>query len=330
MVVIVISFILLISSFPAQAVHREKLNFEFAKRIAENALTRPMRHKVPSFYKEDDLVNLVDYSEMIVQNILSFPAEMSFSTLSIDILKTRNELALDLLQEVEVSQSEGISRKVALKIMERAYHHAVVGREAMDKYDPINSESKTKKYGFCFVRADYIYFELRKFGVKRENIFKLFQIGKINGDPTFGRPWSYHVVTLVKSIQGGWWAIDPFYRFVGSPREWYKINMAKIQMGRSLLYLTSPERMFAQGGVHTFPALMDETFPIIQPKFSKTLGHRVRHPERRRIPFKDKLVMKFLKEYFYSLIAEIKLEKANSIDYFKHKKMLCTVYEICL
>ncbi|MCB0361603.1 MAG: hypothetical protein KDD35_02725, partial [Bdellovibrionales bacterium] len=123
MVVIVISFILLISSFPAQAVHREKLNFEFAKRIAENALTRPMRHKVPSFYKEDDLVNLVDYSEMIVQNILSFPAEMSFSTLSIDILKTRNELALDLLQEVEVSQSEGISRKVALKIMERAYHH---------------------------------------------------------------------------------------------------------------------------------------------------------------------------------------------------------------
>ena len=191
-----------------------------------------------------------------------------------------------------------------------------MGKAALDKYDPINSETNTRKYGYCFARADYVYFVLRALNVKRSSIFKLFLLGSIAGDSSFGKDWRYHVVTIVKIREGGWLAIDPFFRFVGTPREWYRKNFLLIKNGKSLLYLTPPERMFVQGGDHTYVSVINSTFP----KTRKWRFNWLSDSTSGFGPLKNNELIRFFDDFFKSILTEYKERK---------RELICEIYEIC-
>ncbi|MES3039127.1 MAG: hypothetical protein V4736_14565 [Bdellovibrionota bacterium] len=91
---------------------------------------------------------------------------------------------------------------------------------------PITSESGTAKYdtkfrmiGYCFGRATYVHQELLRRGVDPASIAKMFALGGLYYKGAF---WDFHVATLVKSTDGGWWAIDGLGTEVRKLDDWAK------------------------------------------------------------------------------------------------------------
>lgn len=296
----------------------EKINAEMELEILRNRKAQVYRFKIPRLYIEDNLIDLISYSENIDDSLRSEPRGSPFSTIDSDTLALRNNLALAVLDRVGKEIRGGISKDTALEIMEIAYNHSVVGIKMLDKYDPIDSTIKMRRHGFCFGRADYVYFQLRKRGQNRSAVLKLFHVGKIAADPSFGRPWTHHIVTIAKNRAGGWLAIDPFYRFVGTPKEWYEKNLSFIKNGSSVIYIGNPERMFVYGGTHTFPAIMDQTFPSAKLGAAKIEANE-KHFSRESRPVKDKYVMEYFSDYFKTI------EKEGSLA----SPLVCQLYEIC-
>lgn len=296
----------------------EKLNVEMQLEITRNQKMQLHRFKIPQLYIEDNLIDLISYSENIDDTLRAEPRGSLFSTIDRDTLEIRNNLALEILDRVGKEIRGGITRDTALEIMEIVYSHSVVGIKMLDKYDPVDPTIKMRRHGFCFGRADYVYFQLRKRGLNRNAVLKLFHVGSIAADPSFGRPWSHHIVTIAKNRTGGWLAIDPFYRFVGTPKEWYKKNLSYIKDGSSVFYIGNPERMFVYGGTHTFPAIMDRTFPSARPGAAKIQANEG-HFGRDYRPLKDKFVMEYFSDYFKSL------EKEGPLA----SQLVCQIYEIC-
>lgn len=296
----------------------EKFNVEMELEILRNKMIRVHRFKIPRLYIEDNLIDLISYSESIDDSLRSEPRGSPYSTLGKNILALRNNLAFEILDRVGKEIRGGISKDTALEIMETAYNHSVVGIKMLDKYDPIESKIKMRRHGFCFGRADYVYFQLRKRGLSRGAVFKLFHIGAISADPSFGRPWTHHIVTIAKSRAGGWLAIDPFYRFVGTPKEWYEKNLSFIKNRSSVIYIGNPERMFVYGGTHTYPAIVDQTFPSAKLGAAKIEANE-RHFSRESRPVKDKYVAEYFSDYFKSIEKEEPLESP----------LVCQLYEIC-
>ncbi|MBK8204471.1 MAG: hypothetical protein IPK68_19935 [Bdellovibrionales bacterium] len=296
----------------------EKFNAALELEISRNKETQVHRFKIPRLYIEDNLIDLISYSENIDDTLRAEPRGSPFSTVDRDILALRNNLALGILDSVGKEIRGGISKDTALEIMEIAYNHSVVGIKMLDKYDPIDSTIKMRRHGFCYGRADYVYFQLRKRGQNRNVVLKLFHVGKIAADPSFGRPWTHHVVTIAKNRTGGWLAIDPFYRFVGTPKEWYEKNLSYIKGRSSVIYIGNPERMFVYGGTHTFPAIMDQTFPSAKLGAAKIEANEKQFSRESR-PVKDKYVMEYFSDYFKSL------EKEGPLA----SPLVCQLYEIC-
>jgi hypothetical protein len=296
----------------------EKFNAEMEHEILRNRKAQVHRFKIPRLYIEDNLIDLISYSENIDDSLRTEPRGSPFSTIDRDTLAFRNNLAFEILDRVGKEIRGGISKDTALEIMEIAYNHSVVGIKMLDKYDPIDSTVKMRRHGFCFGRADYVYFQLRKRGQSRNAVLKLFHVGAIAADPSFGRPWSHHIVTIAKNRTGGWLAIDPLYRFVGTPKEWYEKNLSYIKNRSSVFYIGNPERMFVYGGTHTFPAIMDQTFPSARLRSAKIEGS-ASHFSRESRPMKDKYVMEYFSDYFKSLEREGPLAS----------QLVCQLYEIC-
>lgn len=307
--------ILLVTSLSIKALSPETFNNEYRREVFRHAELRSVRHRLPNPYVEDSLINLIQYSQDLVEDLWEIPDSLVFSSLSQSTLRTRNDVILDLIDQMGKEIKGQVSEAEARIVLERAYRHPVVGKAALDKYDPINSETNSRKYGYCFARADYVYFLLRTMNVDRSSILKLFLLGSIAGDFSFGKNWRYHVVTIVKKKGGDWLAIDPFFRFVGTPRDWFQKNAMLIKNGKSLLYLTPAERMFVQGGDHTYISIINSTFPKIQEwKYHWLSGFASRYE-----PLKNSELSRFFADFFKSILTE----------YGEKRDLICEIYEIC-
>ncbi len=238
------------------------------------------------------------------------------SDLSLSTLDKRNQIGLAILENSK-KDSTGISLEEAQSLLKLTHDHHVVGIDALEKYDR-NQETGKRRHGFCFGRADFIYFELLKMGVPKSSIYKLFQVGAIYGDPTFGRPWSNHIVTIVRANTGGWYAIDPFYNEVTTPAKWVARNRqnAKDKNYRTFVYLGNAERMYAQGGINTLQGIYDLTFPLSRSKANDSNNN----------PVESLFVVKdsFWKAYYDDMVkATLATNNGPHARYFCKTSMLC-------
>ncbi len=297
-----------------------QISFPSINRALETALyrspvTRSFAHKLPIFGVEDNLVNLLALSETIVEDLRTDPMDMSImSTLPAEVLEVRNRLGIEYLNS-KSRPGMGVSRELAEELLKIAHDDPVVGIEALKIYD-IDPATGKHVHGFCFGRADYLYFEFLKRGVPKNSMYKLFQAGSIYGDPNFGRPWSNHVVLIVENLEGGFYAIDPLYNKVMTPDEWYETNNNVAKLHRSFLYVGMPQRTYTQGSINTRQGLYDQSFPLIRSRVTTATG-----------PAENLFVPKnsFWKKYYDDMIKEILAKNDGPFsEYFCRVSRLCT------
>ena len=292
------------------------MNRDLEKKLYESPVTSLSAHKLPSFAFEENLVNLLALSETIVEDLRTDPLDTKvMSTLSAEVLNERNLIGLDLLN-AKSRPGQGITRIMAEELLLIANTDPVVGIEALKIYD-IDPATGKHVHGFCFGRADFLYFELLKRGVPKNSIYKLFHAGAIYGDPNFGRPWSNHVVLIVEALEGGFYAIDPLYNKVMTPNEWYEANNKVAKLNRSMLYVGMPERTYTQGSLNTRQALNDHTFPTVRSRVSTPSGP----VESQFIP-KDHFWLKYYDDMIAAVLAT---NNGPYAEYFCKVSRLCAI-----
>jgi hypothetical protein len=102
-----------------------------------------------------------------------------------------------------------LTKKERQEIFNEVSRHRVASLAQLDKYDP------TGEIGFCFGRAMATHLIARKHGLAEESVRKLFVIGDLRQSEN--PEWRFHVTTLVRGEEGGWFAIDPIMEFPIAP-----------------------------------------------------------------------------------------------------------------
>lgn len=235
--------------------------------VKQSLLTRfpEWAARVPDPVQLDNSIDLREISVRAVEDLYATPTKPPFSTLSSEFLDLRNRRALEELDHSPVSRgAKTVKRSELEALMTFLRTHEVAGLDATDKYDPKDPTSNMRTFGFCYGRADLLYLELIKKGVSTVNIVKLMQVGPINGDLDFGRPWTNHVVLAVRTSDAGWTVVDPLYNMVAAPIDWVTKNTSATASQKTLLYIVPASRLFAYGGTVTLAGIFDREFPIIR------------------------------------------------------------------
>lgn len=159
-----------------------------------------------------------------------------------------NEQTLEKINQQEISDSVvnankktfSVSEGQAGLIMKELRTNPVVSLENLLRYDP------TELIGFCFGRALFTQLELLRRGVHKQSIMKAFAVGRMLKDKI---NWNFHVATIVKASEGGWWAIDPEFDSVMKVDDWF-MKMRSYSYGDELrLYVTDAKRFSSNIGV---------------------------------------------------------------------------------
>jgi hypothetical protein len=301
----------------AKILNFQKLNEEFQGRLKGSAVASQKAHKMPNFFVSDSTVSLTAVTEGVVEDIYSKPTLTTrVSTLTTEELDARNAAGLAVLED-SLPNGDGLSKEEAEALLAKVHAHPVVGIAALETYDR-DSETGKRFHGFCFGRADFIYYELLKMGIPKSSIYKIFQIGSINGDPTFGRPWRNHIVTIVKGKKGGWYAMDPFYNQVMTPSEWVQKNrdFASANSFKTMAFIGKPDRMYAQGGENTAEGIADLSFPLVRARATPP----GKDPAETLFVLKDERWQK----YYNDMMAAV-VEDNNGVnaEYFCQESKVC-------
>lgn len=308
----------------SQFYFEEKLNLKFSGLNTElnfmlrtSSETIQFMHKLPNAFVADNTINLLVLAESIDEALRSKPTlDTKVSELPKESLERYNRASLEALNELKGNNSQGITADEAKKLLKTVHEHSVAGIKAMDVYDPIKPNGQ-RSHGFCFGRADMVFWELLKMGVPKSNILKMFQIGAIYGDKTMGRPWSNHIVTIVRAKSGGWYAIDPLYNELMTPEQWYEKNVGFTANGETFLFFGSPHRMYAQGGINTIQGIWDLNYPLSRSKAKDPAGAT----HENLFVFKDDVWQKYYKDLLKTIIPE---NLSNDEDReFCHQSELC-------
>ena len=123
-----------------------------------------------------------------------------------------------------------ITKAEADDLLRRVASNPVASLASTHKYDPNNTGT-----GYCFGRAMTAHLEaLFNMNVKNSSIRKLFAMGTLK---TGSITWGWHVTTIVKATEGGWWAIDPVRGVVVSADNWYTWMVASFNPSLDLVLL---------------------------------------------------------------------------------------------
>ncbi len=144
--------------------------------------------------------------------------------------------------ESTARRAEFIDQSQAQKILDQNYHNQVVGFNKQKQYDP------DLQLGFCFGRAMFTHLYLLHSGVAKESIMKAWVIGPMLSD---GLNWEYHVATIVKASDGGWWVIDRVAGRIIKIEEWFEKMQGMSTDDKLRIYFTSASR---------FSPFSDETY----------------------------------------------------------------------
>jgi len=129
--------------------------------------------------------------------------------------KKNKKFADDLAAIAKKTDSDGVSKMQAELILSVIRQHPVVGPEAAKKYD-----SWDQQVGFCFGRAAFVHWELLRRDIPAQSIGKIFLIGNLALNLRTGSFWDYHMATIVRDQEHGWWVIDPLVDRILPVKEW--------------------------------------------------------------------------------------------------------------
>jgi hypothetical protein len=95
--------------------------------------------------------------------------------------------------------------------------------------------------GYCFGRAYFIHMMLLKMGVQPNSIRKLWAVGNLKSRHS-EVPWDFHVTTVVYVEGYGWMTLDTRSLKPGPVRHWFTQYMDDAVDGRSVIYITDPQK----------------------------------------------------------------------------------------
>jgi hypothetical protein len=99
-----------------------------------------------------------------------------------------------------------IDQDAATALTRKVERHPVVGYPNLDHYENCDQ-------GFCFGRAVGVHVEALRERIHPDAIRKLWIIGPNTDD-------SFHVTTIIKAREGGWWVLDPNHETALTVAEW--------------------------------------------------------------------------------------------------------------
>jgi hypothetical protein len=161
---------------------------------------------------ESDLIRLreeeLTQAEIKTKKLKGSKKEAAISA----IFKASNDALIKRLRTMP--SEKGISSAEAQAVLDLIRQHPIVSETGSRKYD-----TKMGQIGYCFGQAAFAHLELLRRGADPKSIAKLFAIGPLMHS---GRGWDFHVTTLVRARDNGWWAIDGLNTKVLSLEEWSK------------------------------------------------------------------------------------------------------------
>ncbi|MFM6929667.1 MAG: hypothetical protein ACKOX6_14460 [Bdellovibrio sp.] len=184
----------------------------------------------------DDILTRYTADNLIWDNVSEKPAQAV--AMNREVLKQMKDLAE---AKPQGTRKANLDAKEAKALYEEVTRHPVARLLNVKKYDP-NSQM-----GFCFGRAMTAHLEALSRGVAKESIRKVYVVGAMKalvGDIV----WQFHVATAVKSSDGGWWVIDPFFGKAVKLEQWYDRMYSHDTKGTLRLYVTDSNRLGATSG----------------------------------------------------------------------------------
>ncbi len=160
---------------------------------------------------------------------------------------TRHERNLSTLREMEgpIAKPAGAGRIVeadrdlALRLYQQTSQNPVADLCQIDKYDP------NGQIGFCFGRATAAHLEALAQGIDKSSVRKMFIHGTLESGDT---QWRYHVTTIVKAKDGGWWALDPIMGRPMKAEEWYQSMHRQYNPSNDARIVITPASRFSCNG----------------------------------------------------------------------------------
>lgn len=184
----------------------------------------------------DDVLTRYTADNLIWDNVSETPAQAV--AMNREVLTQMNDLAA---VKSKGNRKTSLNAKEAKDLYEEVTRHPVARLLNVKKYDP-NSQM-----GFCFGRAMTAHLEALSRGVAKDSIRKVYVVGSMKalvGDII----WQFHVATAVKSSDGNWWVIDPFFGKVVKLEQWYDRMYSHDTKGTLRLYVTDSNRLGATSG----------------------------------------------------------------------------------
>ncbi len=191
-------------------------------------------------------------------------------------LDTRNRadlhrVNLSWFDEVDTERAQYMPKSAAQKILRYVSRHPNVGNLANIRYDWFG------KIGFCFGRGFAVHIASLYSGLHKRSIKKVFAVGDMGG-------WTFHVATMVKAYEGGWWVIDPIMDDVMTLEEWTAYFRNGYKKAQIRFYFTEGSRLttrvteYSRGQL----GLDQKRFKDAYRGYFKDFLRAIRNPRRRR------------------------------------------------
>jgi hypothetical protein len=185
------------------------LTFAVHSAAKEKLFTYPAVPSQPQGEKTIDLDLMKEYDTELAQTKKELSSIRDPETLDIEISKKFQLKNQTLFSDVRGygkpdaksgPEAVAITKVQAQKILDKIPTHPVVSDKGSQKFD-----TPDRQIGYCFGKAAYVHVELLRHGVDPRSIAKMFAIGPLTHTQ---HNWNFHVATMVKAKEGGWWVID--------------------------------------------------------------------------------------------------------------------------
>lgn len=164
-----------------------------------------------------------------------------------DEFTLKNQRSIEAFRKLHFSsQGSSLSLNTLNQLQKKLINHPVAGWNPKRNYE--NTEGTI---GYCFGRALLAQKELKRLGVDKGRLFKVFLIGELS---RYDRLWNYHVATLYVGHQGEPMVVDSLHQRVLALAEWYqemhRYFLNPIQP-KVLLYFAEIDKFQTQSGQFT-------------------------------------------------------------------------------
>jgi len=208
------------------------------------------RFSLQSIKLMDDVLTKINTDNFLSDPFLETPEQASL--MNQEVIREMKTLSQE--RRVNSKRKQALSKLEAKELYNTISNNPVARLSRNYKYDP------DSQLGFCFGRAMTAHLEALSQGIDKSAIRKIFVGGQMKA-VGFDFNWQYHVATVIKNVEGGWWVIDPIFEAPISIEKWYSEMKKNDIDGKLRLYATEPSRLAAVGnGKYRKFELMDDYY----------------------------------------------------------------------